>query len=209
LAWLGLAWLGLAWLGLNAPLVCALAFDEVHHDFAKECEVFGTVVRPDARLVFAERHIEAPMKLVFDAPVCANHFAEVSGIYGVAAPVITTFDRGFGSADGSLTLDHDDAAQTLPLLQIGEPIELLGGPNAAHFESTVFATIHGLVERVRDFFESLRASIDEVLFNAIMRGFLIPFESHNVIATLVNHLFGNGSLASHRVDCDGCPTNIE
>lgn len=129
---------------LDAELLGAILFERVERNVVEDREVFRRVVRANARLVLVHRHIQDPVEAVLNGPVAAHHVGQVGGVRRQARDEEAGLARGRGGADGALGLDQDRRTQARPMVAVGQPVQVLGGPGLSDFDESPWAVAHAL-----------------------------------------------------------------
>lgn len=68
-----------------------LALEEVEGERAEGVESSWGVVASDTAVIFAEVHIQHPLRLVFDRPTRTHRLGQGEGVPGEAADAVTAF----------------------------------------------------------------------------------------------------------------------
>ena len=114
-----------------------VAAKQVQEADAEHGEVLGGVARSGAAGVFAEDDVEAPVTLVFDAPVLADGVGDGGGVGGEAAEE----EGGLGglSAVGKApgAVEAHKGLELRPLVFFEEEGEVGGDPAATGFQASV------------------------------------------------------------------------
>ncbi len=180
---------------------------QIHRRLADQCQVLGSVLAADARVVFAERHVQHPVQVVLDLPVSANQSREHLCVRNHARDVRAPFGAR-RLARRALRFDHDDAAKVGPAVRLRQPLHILKNPNPTNLEPTVTLVSLLCVAR-RRLLQTPAGPLVERVHDLLVQRRLVALQSEQVVRSPVSDRFRNASLAPHRVDAHHRPAQVQ
>src|SRR5215510_6689354 len=107
-------------------------------EFSDQRQILRRVTDADSRIIFVKHYIEYPMRRVFNSPMTSHR---VSGPFSVrlqAGDIVSPFNAHL-IVKVTLRYDHNQTAQTPPLLLVVQPLWRFQAIAATRFLSTMAA----------------------------------------------------------------------
>src|SRR5271157_6094515 len=136
-----------------------------------------------------------------------NTALHCGGIYDQAAQVVCGLQRR-RVLNGALSLDHDDALEVLPLVRVGQFIDLGADCHPPCFLSPMTLAVD-LAYAGGWCSLATRRDLREERFDLCPEDGMIVLECERILRAGIDNCGGNLLLASHRVDGDGRTAHVD
>src|SRR5262245_22599335 len=109
-------------------------------EFSDQRQILRRVTDADSRIIFVKHHIEYPMRRVFNSPMTAYRISSPFSVRRQAGDIVSPFSAHL-IVKFTLRFDHNQTAQTTPLLFIVQPLRRFQTIDATRFLTTMAALI--------------------------------------------------------------------